>query len=158
MFLPMNLPLYVVPDRFQAAAMTFIINRLLRGQAMRKRLGEVDGKTITIRINDVPWDLHFLIRDRNVRAFAETVGTDVTISGNLKSFLELLRRKEDPDALFFQRRLNMEGDTETGIHVKNLLDALEYDWDVHFDEVLVPALAERAKRLRCSIRRWFTML
>ena len=38
----------------------------------------------------------------------------------------------------------MEGDTETGVYVKNLLDALEYDWDAHFDSVLIPPLAMRA--------------
>jgi predicted lipid carrier protein YhbT len=34
-------------------------------------------------------------------------------------------RKEDPDTLFFSRRLLMEGDTELGLLVKNTLDALE---------------------------------
>jgi hypothetical protein len=34
-------------------------------------------------------------------------------------------RKEDPDSLFFNRRLSLEGDTELGLVVKNTLDALE---------------------------------
>jgi predicted lipid carrier protein YhbT len=29
-------------------------------------------------------------------------------------------RKQDPDTLFFQRRLVIEGDTELGLYVKNL--------------------------------------
>lgn len=36
-------------------------------------------------------------------------------------------RKEDPDTLFFQRRLQIEGDTELGLYVKNLMDAIELD-------------------------------
>jgi predicted lipid carrier protein YhbT len=37
----------------------------------------------------------------------------------------MARREEDPDTLFFSRRLIMEGDTELGLVVKNTLDALE---------------------------------
>lgn len=52
---------------------------------------------------------------------------DVTISGSLKSFILLAAQKEDPDTLFFQRDLLIEGDTDLGLYVKNLLDA--FDWD-----------------------------
>lgn len=38
----------------------------------------------------------------------------------------LARRVEDPDTLFFARRLIMEGDTELGLVVKNALDAVEW--------------------------------
>ena len=37
----------------------------------------------------------------------------------------LAQRKQDPDTLFFSRRLSMQGDTELGLVVKNALDALE---------------------------------
>ena len=37
----------------------------------------------------------------------------------------LARRQEDPDTLFFSRRLSMEGDTELGLLVKNTMDAIE---------------------------------
>ena len=36
-------------------------------------------------------------------------------------------RKEDPDTLFFQRRLRIEGDTELGLNVKNLMDSIDLD-------------------------------
>ena len=39
----------------------------------------------------------------------------------------LMLREEDPDTLFFSRRLRIEGDTELGLIVKNLLDSV--DWD-----------------------------
>ncbi|QHG68061.1 ubiquinone anaerobic biosynthesis accessory factor UbiT [Pseudomonas putida] len=50
---------------------------------------------------------------------------DVTIRGNWREFLLLASRQEDPDTLFFRRRLVIEGDTELGLAVKNLLDALD---------------------------------
>ena len=42
-----------------------------------------------------------------------------------RCFLRLAQRQEDPDTLFFSRRLSIEGDTELGLVVKNALDALE---------------------------------
>ena len=40
--------------------------------------------------------------------------------------LALALRREDPDTLFFKRRLVMTGDTDLGLVVKNALDAI--DW------------------------------
>jgi predicted lipid carrier protein YhbT len=42
-------------------------------------------------------------------------------------YLTLISRREDADTLFFQRRLKMEGDTELGLYVKNLLDGLDVE-------------------------------
>jgi predicted lipid carrier protein YhbT len=40
-------------------------------------------------------------------------------------FVLLALRKEDPDTLFFDRQLVIEGDTELGLIVKNALDRVE---------------------------------
>jgi predicted lipid carrier protein YhbT len=50
---------------------------------------------------------------------------DLTISASAHDFVLLAQRKEDPDTLFFSRRLAMEGDTELGLMVKNTIDAIE---------------------------------
>jgi len=50
---------------------------------------------------------------------------DVTLSATVHDFLLLAQRQQDPDTLFFSRRLSMEGDTELGLVVKNALDAIE---------------------------------
>jgi predicted lipid carrier protein YhbT len=39
----------------------------------------------------------------------------------------LATRRVDPDTLFFQRRIRVEGDTELGLGVKNTMDGM--DWD-----------------------------
>jgi len=52
---------------------------------------------------------------------------DVCIRGSLKSFVLLAAQKEDPDTLFFQRDLVIEGDTDLGLEIKNLLDSIELD-------------------------------
>lgn len=50
---------------------------------------------------------------------------ELTIAASAADFLALARREQDPDTLFFSRRLSMEGDTELGLMVKNSLDAME---------------------------------
>jgi len=52
---------------------------------------------------------------------------DVVIRAQPRDYLALALRREDPDTLFFTRRLAIEGDTELGLIVKNALDAI--DWD-----------------------------
>ena len=42
----------------------------------------------------------------------------------LRDYLSLALRREDPDSLFFSRRLVVEGDTALGLVVKNALDSL----------------------------------
>jgi predicted lipid carrier protein YhbT len=50
----------------------------------------------------------------------------------------MLARQQDPDTLFFHRKLAIEGDTELGLVVKNLLDRI--DWG----EALRAATGRRA--------------
>ncbi|GAA0843242.1 hypothetical protein GCM10009113_12750 [Marinobacter szutsaonensis] len=62
---------------------------------------------------------------------------EATIRGSLSAFRTLAERRQDPDQLFFQRRLVIEGDTELGLALKNLLDGLE--WNVSLRSILFPA-------------------
>ena len=66
---------------------------------------------------------------------------NVTLRGKLAAFRVLALRREDPDALFFDRRLAIEGETETGLLVKNFLDAFEFDVEAHVTDVLPAPLA-----------------
>lgn len=55
---------------------------------------------------------------------------EATIRGSLSAFKTLAERRQDPDQLFFQRQLVIEGDTELGLGLKNLLDSLEWDFTI----------------------------
>ena len=51
---------------------------------------------------------------------------DVTVRASLRDYVALALRREDPDTLFFSRRLVIEGDTDLGLTVKNALDAASW--------------------------------
>jgi predicted lipid carrier protein YhbT len=133
--LPLLVPLRVLPPGPHTALIARVCNHLLRGQAIAERLGGLNGKTLCLRVTDVPQSFYFRIRDNRLHR-AQPGPFDVRMSGKLIDFLQLAARAEDPDTLFFQRRLSIEGDTETGLHLKNLLDAVEFDWRAHVRAVL----------------------
>ena len=51
--------------------------------------------------------------------------SNIEFEGTVYDFLLLVTRREDPDTLFFNRRLKLGGNTELGLELKNFLDALE---------------------------------
>ena len=58
--------------------------------------------------------------------FSVPESPDLAFRANLSAFLQLAARQEDPDTLFISRELSIEGDTELGLIVKNMLDAIEW--------------------------------
>lgn len=51
--------------------------------------------------------------------------SDVTLSVDTLSAITLIQQEVDPDTLFFQRKLKINGDTELAHHVKNTIDTLD---------------------------------
>ena len=134
----LSLALRVIPPAVHNALLARLFNHLLKGQSVSERLGELDGKRIAIDITDTGTALDFLIRHGGFYRSAnqDASAWDVCIRGKLEHFWLLASRAEDPDTLFFNRQLAIEGETATGLYIKNLLDALDYRWDAHFQAVL----------------------
>ncbi len=82
-------------------------------------------KRLRMRVTDAQWTFDFAWRQGRFAACHNPGEADLTISASAHDFVLLARRLEDPDTLFFSRRLSMEGDTELGLLVKNTLDAIE---------------------------------
>lgn len=113
----------------------FGLQKLVIEQAMKRLFAEpleegefdvLQGRWLRIEISDLgmAWSL---TRDAIGLRLAKDSPVDVLIRGNWKEFLLLASRQEDPDTLFFRRRLVIEGDTDLGLAVKNLVDSLDSD-------------------------------
>jgi predicted lipid carrier protein YhbT len=83
------------------------------------------GKKLRIHVRDARLTFDFTWNGEAFAACGPGAAADLTISAGSYDFFQLAQRREDPDTLFFSRRLSMEGDTELGLVVKNTLDALE---------------------------------
>ena len=57
---------------------------------------------------------------------------DLRLAANGIDFMRMMMREEDPDTLFFNRKLQIEGDTELGLITKNLLDSVEWPFSEWF--------------------------
>jgi len=86
----------------------------------------LEGRALRIHVADAGLRFDYTWRDRAFRAARhDGVEPDLTIRADAWDFHQLIQRREDPDTLFFSRRLVMEGDTELGLMVKNTLDAID---------------------------------
>ncbi|MDO5693647.1 MAG: SCP2 sterol-binding domain-containing protein [Pseudomonadota bacterium] len=101
------------------------------------------GKRLSIRVRDARVAFDFIWRGQRFAPSAPHAQPDLTISANAQDFVLLAQRRQDPDTLFFNRRLVMEGDTELGLMVKNALDAIE-----------LPVLDPRHWAPRAVLSRW----
>jgi predicted lipid carrier protein YhbT len=110
------------PPSFMLAAG---LNKVLAPQLPQDVRGQLKGRSLRIEVRDAGLVLDFTWSGERFAALAHQAAPDLTISATAPDFLKLARREEDPDTLFFSRRLSMQGDTELGLLVKNTLDALD---------------------------------
>jgi predicted lipid carrier protein YhbT len=83
------------------------------------------GRRLRLTVTDLGLSFDFRWRGARFEALAPGGAADLVISATLRDLALLAARKEDPDTLFFSRRLVMEGDTELGLLIKNTLDAID---------------------------------
>lgn len=133
---PLATGLRLFPDAVHGEVIARIANHLLKGQYIRDDLAYLEGKRLCIAITDTANRLTFQVAGGTLRRCSVGQTWDVRISGRLEDFWKLATRAEDPDTLFFNRHLSIEGDTDSGLYLKNLLDSMDFDMDAHLEEVV----------------------
>ena len=84
-------------------------------------------KLFRVQVLDTGGTAHFTYRGGLFRpVFRAERDPDLAFAAHLSAYLQLLARQEDADTLFFNRELEITGDTELGLMVKNMLDAVEW--------------------------------
>ena len=116
-------------------------NHCTRGLGLEQTLEELEGKRVCVRATDLPVTITLVVRGRKLAVASARTTPHVTLRGRLIDLARLAARTEDPDTLFFQRRLSFEGETETGLAIKNALDALEWQWPPAARGLVPPSLA-----------------
>ncbi|QZA77317.1 SCP2 sterol-binding domain-containing protein [Deefgea tanakiae] len=83
-----------------------------------------EGRQVRMAVTD--FDFGITLSYQNGRFVCGDAPADVTLTASLADYWLIARRQEDPDTLFFQRRLSITGDTELGLTLKNLMDATDF--------------------------------
>ncbi|MEW8050168.1 MAG: SCP2 sterol-binding domain-containing protein [Candidatus Thiodiazotropha sp.] len=123
---PLSIPLRLIPKRAHGVILSSVLNRLFRNELLEGELDFLEGRIVQIKVTDL-WLGYNLTLINGAISEASGRKADLSISGSVYDYLLLISGKEDPDTLFFQRHLVMDGDTGLGVHLKNMLSAIELD-------------------------------
>ena len=135
-----------LPQLPPTLGLTTALNLALDRILPRDSLAPLVGKLVCLRVTDGGLTLNFTLTEKGFRPAVSSARPDLMISAKARDFMALALREEDPDTLFFSRRLLMEGDTDLGLLVKNTLDAI--DWPRLDPENLHPLRLFALLRLR----------
>lgn len=114
------------PFTLQRLALERSLNQVFAEPLADDAFQALDGHWMRLEVADLRLAWCLTCEGQRLR-IAEQAPVEVTIRGNWREFLLLASRQEDPDTLFFRRRLVIEGDTELGLAIKNLIDSLDPD-------------------------------
>jgi predicted lipid carrier protein YhbT len=131
----LQLPGRLLPSGVHATGLSLLLNRLLADALARDELWFLQGRVLQVEVTDLALDYRLTLQGGRLTAASPARQPDVRFGGTVREFLILALGREDPDTLFFQRRLQLEGDTELGLEIKNFLYSLE--------QGLLPAPVER---------------
>jgi predicted lipid carrier protein YhbT len=122
-----GIPGRTVPYSVQMPVLSLALNQAFREPLRHGELEFLEGSKVRIRVTDLCLDWLIQVGTDRFIPIDRKLCEDVCISGGSLDFALLAVRRADPDTLFFQRRIRIEGDTELGLGVKNTMDSM--DWD-----------------------------
>ena len=139
--LPPGLPAWLAPlhqraralvERLPAAPPSYVLARVL-DRVLLPRLPDdaraaMRGRCIELRVVDLGLRVRLRLTASGFEVASEGASCSLRILAPSISYWRLARGEEDPDRLFFERALVMEGDTELGLVLKNTLDAIGPLW------------------------------
>jgi len=123
----LQLPLRLTPFGVQRVLLAGLMEQVFREALEDDEFAFLDGKWLKVQVRDLAACWYISYQQQRLVVAQQAPRVDVTFSGALNDLVLIMARKEDPDTLFFQRRLSIEGDTELGLELKNLLDSIELD-------------------------------
>lgn len=122
-----GLPGRYIPYALQKQVLSLVLNQAFREPLRHRELDFLEGAKVRIKVTDLCIDWLIRVGSDKFTPLERALKDDVCISGESTDFVMLATRQADPDTLFFQRRIRIEGDTELGLGIKNTMDSM--DWD-----------------------------
>lgn len=132
MLAPLHRRLRTLVERLPVQPPSFVAARVL-DQALLRRLPAdareaLAGRCVELRVTDFGLRVRLWLTPAGFAPAPVHATPTLRITAPASSYLRLLRGDDDPDRLFFERALVMEGDTELGLVLKNTLDAIGPLW------------------------------
>ncbi|MBK5073575.1 SCP2 domain-containing protein [Budviciaceae bacterium CWB-B4] len=122
----LRLPIKLTPFALQKQVLQQLLGWQFRHALAEGDLDFLEQRWLKVEVRDLGLRWFVTVRE-GVLLVSDNQQEDVSFSGDANDLILIAARKQDPDTLFFQRRLVIEGDTELGLYVKNLMDAIELE-------------------------------
>nr|WP_227642997.1 SCP2 domain-containing protein [Klebsiella pneumoniae] len=122
----MSVPVKLAPFALKRQVLEQVLSWQFRQALAEGELEFLEGRWLSIHVRDIGLLWYTSVVDDRL-VVSQQADADVSFSADASDLLMIAARKQDPDTLFFQRRLVIEGDTELGLYVKNLMDAIELE-------------------------------
>ncbi|HBS0735248.1 TPA: SCP2 domain-containing protein [Klebsiella pneumoniae] len=122
----MSVPVKLAPFALKRQVLEQVLSWQFRQALAEGVLEFLEGRWLSIHVRDIGLLWYTSVVDGRL-VVSQQADADVSFSADASDLLMIAARKQDPDTLFFQRRLVIEGDTELGLYVKNLMDAIELE-------------------------------
>ncbi|WP_105903264.1 ubiquinone anaerobic biosynthesis accessory factor UbiT [Vibrio gangliei] len=122
-----SIPAKLIPQRVHNKVLLEGLKRVFHEALEDGDFEFLQDRWLKVSISDVNVSWMISYQDDKLTVGDASEQHHVSFSGCLNDLVLIAGRKEDPDTLFFQRRLKIEGDTELGLEVKNLMDSLDLD-------------------------------
>nr|WP_202560593.1 SCP2 domain-containing protein [Klebsiella quasipneumoniae] len=122
----MSVPVKLAPFALKRQVLEQVLSWQFRQVLAEGELEFLEGRWLSIHVRDIGLLWYTSVVDGRL-VVSQQADADVSFSADASDLLMIAARKQDPDTLFFQRRLVIEGDTELGLYVKNLMDAIELE-------------------------------
>lgn len=82
------------------------------------------GRRVDVVVTDLGVTLHLRATPGGLVVAQPSEPVAVRLQAEARAFIDLMQGRDDPDTLFFEQRLVMEGDTAYALLLKNTLDAI----------------------------------
>ena len=122
----MSVPVKLAPFALKRQVLEQVLSWQFRQALAEGELEFLEGRWLSIHVRDIGLLWYTSVVDGRL-VVSQQADADVSFSADASDLLMIAARKQNPDTLFFQRRLVIEGDTELGLYVKNLMDAIELE-------------------------------
>jgi predicted lipid carrier protein YhbT len=125
----------IMPTQLEKHFVLYQVKRLSQPFIDEGEIDFLDDKVVKVVIPELAAHWYFskignqlvMLEEEEALTFSPVTSNqpDVVFSGSINALVLMASQKVDPDTLFFNRQLQITGDTELGLEVKNLFDQFD---------------------------------
>lgn len=112
-----------LPTQPPSQLLAWLLNRRLLPLLDADRRRELQGAAVEVEVLELGLRVRLQLAAQGFRPAGPGMAPRVRLRARADGLWRLLRGADDADRLFFEGALVMEGDTEFGLLIKNILDA-----------------------------------